>query len=129
MTNQLLVLDDEALIAWGLADEMEDLGWTALVVGTVADALRAIEAGRVDAAVLDFNLRGETSEPVAETMISKALPFVFVTGALSEAFPGFGQPVHVLSKPVDVRKLNRVLQGLLPGQDAALRPAASQLHA
>lgn len=118
--RHLLVLDDEALIAWDLADEMEDFGWSALVALNVDDAQRAIAAGRVDAAVLDYHLDGETSEPVAQTMLERGLPFVFVTGALLEGFPTFDQPVRMFSKPADVFKVDAALRGAIaaPGRAA-----------
>lgn len=125
--KRLLVLEDEPLIAWGMADEMEDLKWTTEVVGTCYDALRLIEKGVIDAGVLDFNLRGETSEAVARAMIKNGLPFVFVSGAIREAFPDFGQPVDVLTKPIDYLAVDAILCRLqtAPGEVPAERAVPS----
>ncbi|GAB5378172.1 MAG: hypothetical protein AcusKO_46340 [Acuticoccus sp.] len=136
MTKRLLVLDDEALIAWGIATEMEFLGWDIVdVVGTAAAALSLIEAGSVEAGLLDFNLRGETSEAVARRMFALDLPFLFISGAIPESFPSFGRPIEVLTKPVDYRKANGLLRQLVsegagtlsaPRAQSTLRGAAGR---
>ena len=123
MAKRLLVLDDEALIAWGIATEMEFLGWDIVdVVGTADGALSLIDAGTVEAGLLDFNLRGETSEAVARRMIALGLPFLFISGAIPESFPSFGRPIEVLTKPVDYRKASNLLRQLV-GEGAGT-PAA-----
>ena len=57
---------------------------TSSVAGTadsVATALALVEAGGIDAAILDVNLRGgEKSSPVAEALAAQGIPFVFATG-------------------------------------------------
>ncbi len=113
MQNRLLVLDDEALIAWGLAGEMEELGWTVEVAGTAAAALRLIERDAIDAALLDFNLRGETSEEVARAMIEKDLPFIFVSGTPVGNLPEFVRHLKVMSKPVDYPRIDAALRALI----------------
>ena len=125
MAKRLLVLDDEALIAWGIATEMEFLGWDIVdVVGTADGALSLIDAGTVEAGLLDFNLRGETSEAVARQMIALGLPFLFISGAIPESFPSFGRPIEVLTKPVDYRKASNLLRQL--AGEGAGTPAAPQ---
>lgn len=120
MPNRLLVLDDESLIAWGMADEMEFLGWKVPhVVGTREQALEAVAEGDIDAAILDFNLRGETSEDVARRLIELGLPFLFVSGAIPESFPSFGHPIELVTKPIDYRRVSDLLTAMLPGPGTA----------
>jgi len=116
MTKRLMVLDDEALIAWGVASELELLGWDVPhVVGTVAQALNVLASDEIDAAILDFNLRKETSEDVARKMIEQGLPFVFVSGTIAEHFPNFGQPIEVVTKPIDYAKVSAMLSAMVVG--------------
>ena len=63
--NRILIVEDEPLIAMMLEDFVEMVGKSvAGVADSVATALTTIEAGGVEAAILDLNLRGgEKSTP------------------------------------------------------------------
>ena len=78
----VLVLEDEAVIAMLLEDMLVDLGCK--VVGPaakVAEALQLVRSEQIGAALLDLNLgRGETGYPVADALAARAVPFAFVTG-------------------------------------------------
>ena len=54
----------------------------------------------LDIAVLDVNLSGETSFPIADALRRKGVPFVFATGyGESIAVPGHYADVPVVPKP------------------------------
>jgi hypothetical protein len=53
-----------------------------------------------DAAVIDINLGGETSEPVALGLDNCAIPFVTVPGYSSELLPPVFNGIRVLTKPL-----------------------------
>lgn len=78
---RVLVVEDEFLIADDLAASLRELGYG--VVGptaTVGGALDLIEREPLAAALLDANLRGEGSGPVADELSNRAIPFVVLTG-------------------------------------------------
>src|SRR5690348_16116387 len=82
---RILVVEDEALVALLVEDALLDEG--AQIVGpaaTVSDALRLIDEakvdGRIDAAVLDLNLGGETALPVADRLAALGVPFLIASG-------------------------------------------------
>lgn len=75
---------------------MEIAGRTA----TVAGALALIDRDLPDLAVLDVNLAGELSMPVAERLHAEGIPFVFATGYGADfARPDLFSAVPVVSKP------------------------------
>lgn len=79
---RVLVVEDEAMIAMLLEDMLGELGCAlAAVVGRPAQALEAIDRGDVEAAVLDVNLSGGTSDEVAKRLMALGLPYVLATGA------------------------------------------------
>ncbi|USU09504.1 response regulator [Sphingomonadaceae bacterium OTU29MARTA1] len=80
--RRILIVEDEYLVADDLALALRDAGATVVgPVGSVADALSLIRAtARIDGAVLDINLHGTMSYPVAELLLAKAIPFLFATG-------------------------------------------------
>jgi len=115
---RVLVVEDEYFIADDIAHALSTLG--AEVVGPVptrADALACLGdssgEGRIDAAVLDINLRGETCFPVADALATRGVPFVFATGYDQEMVPGAYGHVPRWEKPFDPEALVRALPGLL----------------
>lgn len=89
--RRILVVEDEMLLAIEVVDELEGVG--AIPVGpipTVAEALTIIEQSSIDAAMLNVQLRGELSFPIAAALAARNIPFVFVTAnedLVREHFP------------------------------------------
>ena len=79
--RRILVVEDEYLVASHIALMLEDLGYE--VVGPVAtcpEAIEAIAAGKLDAVLLDANLGGTSSAPIAAELARRRVPFVVATG-------------------------------------------------
>jgi DNA-binding NtrC family response regulator len=79
--KRVLVVEDEALLAMMLEDVFSDAG--AQVVGpaaTVEQAIALIASQVIDVALLDVCLRDQRSEPVAETLRQRGVPYVLATG-------------------------------------------------
>ncbi|MEW6629705.1 MAG: response regulator [Pseudomonadota bacterium] len=95
------------MLAQDLADQLTQAGCTVIgPVPTVAQAIERIEGIALDGAVLDVNLRGERSFPVAEHLAATKVPFVFLTGYDSvTVFPHVFRDTIKLSKPVDYEVL------------------------
>jgi CheY-like chemotaxis protein len=111
----ILVLEDEFIIADEIATMLEDAGHR--VVGpaaTVDEAMKRIRSGeQIDAAVIDANLRGATSAPVAEELKARGIPFCVCTGyRIADLQKTFGEVV-ILQKPVTERILVSALSTLL----------------
>ena len=112
--HNILVVEDEPLIAMMLEDFIDMLGKRH--VGTadnVAEALALVDAGGIDAAILDVNLRaGETSWPIAERLAARGVPFIFASGGLSDtvAEPFADRPV--LSKPFTLDAVGKAFDSL-----------------
>jgi CheY-like chemotaxis protein len=110
----ILVVDDETLIAMLLEDLLLDLGCTVVgPAGTVAQSLALVEkSGRaLDGALLDINLRGELVYPVADVLIARGVPFVFITGnALHGIDPRYAA-IPALAKPFSDETISDVVRG------------------
>ena len=108
---RVLVVEDEAVIAMLVEDSLVELGCE--VVGSASrlgDALAKAEALEVDVALLDVNLAGRLSYPVAEMLQSRNVPFVFTTGYGQAALPAALQKAPVLSKPFTRKQLAEALR-------------------
>src|ERR1700688_2424193 len=100
--RRVLVVEDEMMVAWLLEDLLAELGYA--IVGPAASinqALAMIETEAIDVPVLDVNLNGEMSYPIADTLVSRGVPFVFVTGYNKDRmldgyrfFPILQKPFH-----------------------------------
>lgn len=111
--RRVLVVEDEALVAMLVEDALMDAG--AEVVGpvaTVADALELLRLQLPEAAVLDLNLAGETSTPVADELARRGVPFVVATGYGADGLPPGHGNVPVLAKPYDPADLTAALARL-----------------
>ncbi len=80
--RRILVAEDEYAIAQEVASAFAAVGAEVLgPAATLADTLRAASApGRIDAAVLDVNLRGEMAWPAVEALLGRGVPVVLATG-------------------------------------------------
>jgi len=108
---RILLVEDEALVAMMMEDVLEDLGWeVAASFGDVKPTLDWLaRCDDLDGAVLDINLGAEMVFPVAEALRARGTPFTFLTGYTAPPRANeFETPV--LTKPVDVDELGRVLE-------------------
>ena len=79
--KSILIVEDEALVAMGLESMVEDLGYD--VFGTcssVTDGLTVLERGTPNLAIVDLNLAGHSSRPIAEELSARGVPIIFATG-------------------------------------------------
>jgi PAS domain S-box-containing protein len=111
--RRLLLVEDEWLIAGDLARASGAAGAEVLgPVPSVGDALVLVgTAGRIDAAVLDVNLRGEMIFPVADALADRGVPFVFSTGYDASFIPARYAGVIRCEKPSDPARIARALFG------------------
>ncbi len=96
-----LVVEDDTIIRLDIEETLRGLGFTAIHgTGSVAAALAALETQGVRCAVLDVLLRDETSLPIAEALVARGIPLIFLTAYGEDvALPEHLRHVRVLSKP------------------------------
>ncbi|MEY9136556.1 CheY-like chemotaxis protein [Bradyrhizobium diazoefficiens] len=76
-----LVVEDEMLVLIMIEDMLADLGCKSLTsAATVGKALTLIDTQAFDVALLDMNLDGNDSHPVADALSARGVPFVYATG-------------------------------------------------
>ena len=109
---RVLLVEDEYYIADDLAQRLSAHG--AILLGpvtTVEKALAMVQSEeRIDAAVLDINLRGEMIYPVAERLIARGVPVVFASGYDQLVIPERFAGIPHFEKPVRLEDLRRALQ-------------------
>ena len=109
-SRRVLVVEDEYFLADDLAQALETLG--AQVVGpvpTLEKALALLAGERVDAAVLDINLKGHAVYPAADVLREQGVPFVFATGYDRRSVPDAYKDVPRWEKPFRPKDLAKAL--------------------
>lgn len=78
---RMLIVDDEPFVAEHLQMLLEDAGCFVVgSVGTVDKALAAVGREQLHGVLLDANLHGLSSAPIADALQALGIPFVVVTG-------------------------------------------------
>ena len=109
-TLRLLLVEDEAMIAMMAEDMIEGLGHrVGHTAATLADALDACATMTFDAALLDVNLNGYSSMPVAVALKARNCPFAFTTGYGAGGVDAEHRDMPVLSKPYALADLEATL--------------------
>lgn len=112
MSANILVAEDEAMIAMQIEMDLEDAGYT--VVGpfmSLENCMMALKTEIVDAAVLDVDLAGFDVFPIAFKLEERGTPFVFHTGRglhqkIQEKFPHASICTKPAEVPLLLQKLN-----------------------
>jgi PAS domain S-box-containing protein len=103
---RVLVVEDEALVAIEIEHALTEAGFE--VVGparSVSVALGLLNRCGCDAAVLDINLGGETSEAVAAELTARQTPFVTLSGYSREQHHSVFADAPALRKPLRLQFL------------------------
>ena len=78
---RILVVEDESIIAMLLEDMLEGFGCAVVgPIGGIEAAIARVRQDRLDGVLLDMNVHGESTVPVAEELAGRAIPFLLVTG-------------------------------------------------
>jgi CheY-like chemotaxis protein len=113
--RRVLVVEDDSLVAMLIEDIVTDLGHE--VAGSATRLDQALDLARTasfDAAILDVNLGGQRSFPVADVLKARGIPFIFATGYDGDGLCEGYRDAVMLTKPFqadDVAKAFAKLMG------------------
>jgi len=104
---RVLVVEDEPLVALQIREALAEAGCTILGPASgLVEAVEQLSGTPIDMAILDVNLGGTPSFPVADILRARRVPFAFCTGyaGAAELPPRFAG-VPILAKPFVVDDL------------------------
>lgn len=102
-----------ALIRMMVADMVEELGLKVVAeAGTIEAAVLLARQGTFDLAILDVNLGGPNSLPVANILAERGIPFMFATGYSLSVIPTAFNDRPMLRKPFRLEQLEEAVKEL-----------------
>ena len=103
------------MVAMNIEDMLLELGHEmAGLASRLGPALALARERRFDAAMLDVNLAGEPSFPVADLLIERGIPFLFATGYGRQGIEERYRALPLLQKPFRTEELGRALNEIAP---------------
>ena len=109
---RVLVVEDNLLIAETICDVLKDCGCTVIApVPDLPGGVALIDQDALDGAMLDVNLSGTLSFPLATMLEERGVPFVFMTGYDDGAlFPTEFRKVRRLAKPFEAKDVAEIIE-------------------
>jgi two-component system, response regulator PdtaR len=127
---RVLLVEDEALIALALTDDLEDAGYE--VAGPFhrcSDSLDWLGHHTPDVAIVDIHLRDGSSAELARLLRARHVPFIVFSGEKRDGrLPDAFQGARWLSKPVSGRQLLDAVETMVaaaPARRLTLVPAGA----
>jgi CheY-like chemotaxis protein len=109
--RRALVVEDEVLVGMLIEEMLRELGYEIAGLSTHLDqAVTLARTVAFDFALLDINLNGQQSFPVADAVRARGLPFLFATGYGSRIVPEPYRDAPILQKPFSLADLKAALQ-------------------
>lgn len=124
----VLLVEDEFLIALDAEEMLRELGAaTVTVVSTFEDAEKVISESKFDLALLDVNLNGRKSFPLADMLLENDTPVVFGTGynLMARQMEGFKAGGVCVTKPYSAVSLQKGFTTVLQQKAARQQGAAA----
>ncbi len=115
---RILVVEDEMVLVMFIEELLADSGCEAVAsAATVEQALALVDSQQpFDVGMLDLNLKGALSYPVADALAARKVPFLFATGYGTHGINDRYRDRPVLQKPFDFEELVGVLTDLTEGK-------------
>lgn len=117
--SQILVVDDEPAICWGLQQVLTDLGHEVQIAATAEEGLLVAQGMGCDLVILDVRLPGAdglSTLPKLREIVGETVPFVVITafGNLETAVQAVqAQAFDYVTKPFDLDQITEVVQRAL----------------
>jgi CheY-like chemotaxis protein len=107
---KVMLVEDEFIISMLTEDMLIELGYEVVsIVATLEEGLAMAEQQDFDLAILDINLNGKPSYPIADILQARSVPFVFASGYTGLGIDPKYAAVPQLQKPFSMDALARAL--------------------
>lgn len=116
---QILVVDDEPLIAMTMSDWLSDLGHEAAgPAGNLEEAL-ALGESPLHAAILDVSLGAQTTQALAARLVERGVPFAVASGHDAQSLDPIFAHGLLLPKPFGFETFRRTVEALIGARQSS----------
>jgi len=110
---RVLVVEDEPLIGMDIEDAVEGLGHEVVgPIGELDEALDVAANATLRCAIIDINIRGGHSYPVADMLRKRGLPVLLLSGYGEHTLPERLHQEARLPKPFTAAQLDKEIRDL-----------------
>lgn len=120
--KRILIVEDEQILALMLEDILMDEEYDVIHAFDLASAEALLATEKVDAAILDINIRGASIFPLAEKLRRANVPLLFASSANRREIPSVLRGAPLISKPYMATQILTGLTALLGTQAIAIPP-------
>jgi DNA-binding response OmpR family regulator len=125
--NSILIVEDETLLAWSLANALKRAGFETIVVESGEKAVQLLTKSRFSAVITDVKLPYINGFDVAAAVKSATplVPVIIISALDDENARRSMMQSHAdrfLEKPFDLDELSRVVQSLIAQKSPLTRP-------
>ena len=112
---RVFIVEDESMLVMLLEDLLPTLGYeVAGSAASVDQALADLPETQTDLVIIDVNLAGTPSFPVADALRAQGVPFLFTTGYGQQGLPERFADAPVLAKPFRRQDIESALTRVFP---------------
>lgn len=125
---RVLLVEDMALLLLDLEELVAQLGLDVVArASTVEDGISCAQSNTLDVAILDVDLDGRRSTPIADVLAERGVPFIFVTGFADAELPARFRHAPRVPKPFTASQLRAALTAATASTpEAPLAPGATR---
>jgi DNA-binding response OmpR family regulator len=117
---RVFIVEDETMLAMLIELMLDDLGYAiAFHASTLAEGMAYARTGDFDVAILDINIIGGNSFPIAAAIEHRGIPFTFCSGYGRLGMPEAWADHLCVAKPFSSEQLEGVLGNLLSPMPSA----------
>ena len=110
-----LIVEDEPLILLELRKMLSELGWKVVYsAGDLDEAQRLAAKATFDLGILDMNLKGRSSSPVAEILKTRQIPIIVASGYSQDIIQAACPGAVFLQKPYLAADLQHAILRAMP---------------
>jgi two-component system, response regulator PdtaR len=123
----VLLVEDEAILAIDVTAVIEMAGGR--VIGpaySLSQGFSWLDRGKFDCAVLDINLHDELVFKLADALIERGIPILFLSAHSLNIAPPHLRERRLVHKPFSTHSLIKAIQAEMAGKQAAAIPATPQ---
>jgi DNA-binding response OmpR family regulator len=115
--RRVLIVEDEFFVAVQIEAALQSSGYETVGPFTTLElALQASRRERFDVALIDINLGGTPGYPIADDLLARGVPFLFLTGYSGNDMPEIYRALPRLQKPFDPKAVVAALEQVLKGE-------------